>query len=50
MERYRLVLRKGKGFRIGLNSYTIDEAKARQEHCKKVGINFIIISEKELFS
>ena len=50
MEYYRLVLRKGKGFQIGLNSYTYEEAIERQKQCKNVGINFIIMSEKELFS
>lgn len=50
MEYYRLVLRKGKGFRIGLNSYTYEEAIERQKQCKNVGINFLIMSEKKLFS
>lgn len=34
MEHYRLVLRKGKGFRIGLNSYTYEEAIERQSNVK----------------
>lgn len=50
MERYRLVLRKGKGFRIGLNSYTYEEAIECQKQCKNAGINFLIMSEKELLS
>lgn len=50
MKYYRLVLKRGKGFRIGLNSYTYEEAIERQKQCKNVGINFIIMSEKELFS
>lgn len=50
MEYYRLVLKRGRGFRIGLNSYTYKEAVERQKQCKSVGINFLIMSEKELFS
>ena len=50
MEYYRLVLKRGKGFRIGLNRYTYEEAIKRQKQCKNVGINFLIMSEKELFS
>lgn len=50
MERYRLVLKRGKGFRIGLNSYTYKEAIKRQKQCKNAGINFLIMSEKELFN
>lgn len=50
MEYYRLVLKRGRGFRIGLNSYTYKEAVERQKQCKSTGINFLIMSEKELFS
>ena len=50
MEYYRLVLKRGRGFRIGLNSYTYKEAVERQKQCKSIGINFLIMSEKELFS
>ena len=50
MEYYRLVLKRGRDFRIGLNSYAYKEAIERQKQCKNVGINFLIMSEKELFS
>ena len=50
MEYYRLVLKRRRGLQIGLNSYTYKEAIERQKQCKNVGINFLIMSEKELFS
>ena len=50
MEYYRLVLKRRRGFQIGLNSYTYKEAIKRQKQCKNIGINFIIMSEKELLS
>ena len=50
MEYYRLVLKRGSDFRIGLNSYVYKEAIERQKQCKNIGINFLIMSEKEMFS
>lgn len=50
MERYRLVIKKGNNLRIGLNSYTYDEAVKRKAECAKVGIKFTIMSERKLFN
>ena len=50
MERYRLVIKKGRSLKIGLHSYTYDEAVKRQAECAKAGIKFTIMSEKKIFN
>lgn len=50
MEYYRLVLKREKGFQIGLYRYTYEEAIERQKQYKNIGVSVLIMSEKELFS
>lgn len=46
--KYRLVKSTRKGLQIGLNSYTYEEAMAKQKQLKRMGMNLKVMSENEL--
>lgn len=48
--KYRVVIKKGSNLKIGLNSYTYEEAVEAKNRLIKVGHkNIIILSEEECF-
>lgn len=47
---YRLVVDCNKGLRIGLKSYTKEDAEKRVKELALIGIKMRVVSEKDLFS